>query len=128
VSPIMKVSHYVLFAILCLSHAVARAKDAELQTPTTVTGTVSGKNPDFYISSGDTVSSRPGWHPSFNHEPARHCLLSLDALDSAKKKELEQELTKKAASGQPITLHGEYFPLKDRGETTQHHVAFEVKE
>jgi hypothetical protein len=52
----------------------------------------------------------------------------LEALSPAKRKELEQELTKKAASGQPITLRGEYFPLKDRGEATQHLVAFEVKE
>jgi hypothetical protein len=101
----MKVSGCFLFAILCLSPAIATAKDIELQTPTTVTGTVTGKSPDFYISSGDTVSG-PGNGFRLSHEPARHCLLSLEALSSAKRKELEQELTKKAASGQPITLHG----------------------
>jgi hypothetical protein len=62
------------------------------------------------------------------HEPTRHCVLSLEALSPAKKQALEQDLTKKASSGQPITLHGEFLPLKDREGTAKQHVAFEVKE
>jgi hypothetical protein len=52
----------------------------------------------------------------------------LEALSPAKKQALEQDLTKKASSGQPITLHGEFLPLKDREGTAKQHVAFEVKE
>jgi hypothetical protein len=123
----MKMLYWFLSAILCLDAAVAIAKDIELQTPTTITGTISGGKGDFYISTENTVSG-PGNGFHLNHEPTRHCVLSLEALSPAKRKALEQELTKKASSGQPITLHGEFFPLKDREGTAKQHVAFEVKE
>jgi hypothetical protein len=114
-------------AIFCLNTAVAIAKDIALQTPKTITGTISGGKEDFYISTENTVSG-PGNGFHLNHEPTRHCLLSLEALSPAKKKALELELTRKACRGQSITLHGEFFPLKDRDGTAKDHVAFEVKE
>jgi hypothetical protein len=55
----MKMLYWFLSAILCLDAAVAIAKDIELQTPTTITGTISGGKGDFYISTENTVSG-PG--------------------------------------------------------------------
>jgi hypothetical protein len=115
----------ILSASFCLGATLAIAADIPLQTPTTITGTISGAKGEFYISTRDTVSG-PGNGFHLSHEPTRHCMLSLEALSPAKRKTLEQELAEKASNGQPMTLHGEYFPLKEREETTHHRVAFEV--
>jgi hypothetical protein len=119
----MKILYFV--AVLYISTALA--KDIELQTSTTITGTVSVEGGDFYISTGDTVSG-PGNGFHLSHEPVKHCTLSLEAVSPQKRKALEQELKTKAASRQPVTLHGEFFPLKQRGETSGHYIAFEVKD
>jgi hypothetical protein len=114
-------------AVLCISTAVAVAKDIELPTSTTITGTVSVEGEDFYISTGDTISG-PGNGFDLSREPVKNCTLSLEAVSPQKRKALEQELKTKAASRQPVTLKGEFFPLKDRDNTGRHHIAFEVKE
>jgi hypothetical protein len=67
------------FAVLFISTAFMLAKDIQLQTRTTITGTISGGEGEFYISNGDTVSG-PGNGFHLSHEPVHHCTLSLEAL------------------------------------------------
>src|ERR1700682_5271718 len=101
---------FYLFAVLFISPAIMVAKDIQLQTPTTITGTVSGGKGEFYISNGDTVSG-PGNGFHVSHERVHHFPLLLE-FSGEKLKTIEEELTKRAASGQPVTLRGEFIPLR----------------
>jgi hypothetical protein len=122
----MKIFYF--FAVLFISPAVMVAADIQLQTPTTTTGTISGEKGEFYlsISNGDTVSG-PGNGYHVSHEALHHCELMLESLSPQKRKTIEEELTKRAASGQPATLRGEFVPIRPRGEE-KHRIDFDVKE
>jgi hypothetical protein len=119
----MKIFYF--FAVLFISPVVMVARDIQLQTPTTITGTISGGKGDFYISNGDTVSG-PGNGFHVSHEPVHHLSLLLE-FPAEKLKTVEEELTKRAANGQPVTLRGEFIPLRPRGEE-KHYIDFDVKE
>jgi hypothetical protein len=118
----------IFFAVLCVNTAVLAAKDIELQTPTVTTGKVSVGKSGFYLSNADTVSG-PGNGFHVSHEPVHHFIIVLDALSPDKAQARKEELKKLAASGQPVTLQGEFFPIKERAqEYWGCRIGFEVKD